>query len=718
MIGTNTKNPKGILKEIFGYDDFRDSQAAIIDDVIAGKDVLAVMATGGGKSLCFQIPALCMPGVCIVVSPLISLMKDQVDALKRKGVGAGLLNSSLTGAEILKTYEDLSKGSIKLLYVSPERMCTDDFIEVLKGLNISFFAIDEAHCVSTWGHDFRLSFTKIHQVIKDVEHAQNKNFSKAAFTATATPFIREDICKQLDMADPSIFVGSFDRPNIELNVRKELSKNAALLDILNHSNSEPTIIYTATVKAADSLYNLVASEGFSVGLYHGRLETNVKSQMQNKFLSNEVQIMIATNAFGMGVDKPDVRNVIHYQMPANLENYYQEAGRAGRDGKPSRAILLFNDRDRGLQEFFINMSFPSESAVRAIQLSIAAMSGGHSINIDKDLLSQVAPDVVPENQIESIIRILESNGVLKINNLDNVYDGCFAIEPLELYKDLDLEYLKLRRNVVASNLNAMERFCKTQMCRRTNILRYFEEKTDCASCGTCDVCIANEYNNAKISNVIPQETLKCLLSTIYDHESRFNENMIKDILLGVNNSTIRRRELDQYEHFGAMKALSKNDLSQLIEKCISEQLIVRSNRNPLDLIITESGSKVIDGEKFKSILASAISSGAVDGVKSESDQPISRVTRTNDVFDSALHNKLNEYRNFLAEKYNKPAFMIFTDKTLKLLASTVPSGSKDLELLGLSPKRVNLFGENLIRVINNYHNKSKEIKATDDELTI
>lgn len=712
-------DPKSALKSHFGYDDFRSDQADIISKILEGKDVLAVMATGGGKSLCFQVPAICMKGTAIVVSPLISLMKDQVDALTSKGVSAGLLNSSLDAESSAKAINKLSSGQYKVFYVSPERLCTEDFKNLIKGIDVSFFAIDEAHCVSTWGHDFRIAFTKIKSVFTEVEQALGRRISKAAFTATATDLIRKDIIAQLDMDEPEVFVGSFDRPNIELHVRETNSKNAELIDIISQSEKEPTIIYTATVKAADAVYSMLSANGFSTGIYHGRLKPEVKTAMQDKFLNNEIQIIVATNAFGMGVDKPDVRKVIHYQMPGNIENYYQEAGRAGRDGKNSKAIMLFSARDRGLQEFFINMTFPSKDAIIAVQAAVAALCDGHPANLNTSLISQVAPDTVPENQIGSILRILESNGAIEIKNLDLEYDGNFAIEPLDINKEIDLDYLAVRRRVVASNLNAMERFCKTEMCRRTNILRYFDQEQNCSNCGTCDTCISREYHNAKINSIIPEETLKCVIATIDEHQGRYDEKMIHNILLGANSSTIKRKHLDKYEHFGALKSWAKSDMLQLIEKCISEKLVIRSNLNPLNLVVTSAGISVIDGSKPKSILAADVSKSLVSPSSIDNALSGTRVHSTHDVFDTILYEKLSKYRDFLAAKHNKPPFMIFTDKTLKLLATTVPSDAKDLELVGLSPNRINLFGENLITAISNHHakkNSKKELNAESPDL--
>lgn len=339
-----------ILTTVFGYEEFRPHQREIIDAVVKGRDTLAVMPTGAGKSLCYQIPALAMSGMTLVISPLISLMKDQVQVLKENGVAAEYLNSTLHTKEYFERLDQIEKGSVKLLYVAPERLDTPGFIERIARQRISFVAVDEAHCISQWGHDFRPSYRNIGALLEQLP-ARPK---LAAFTATATKKVREDICAQLHLQDPYVKVTGFDRPNLYFSVEREVDKPAYLLAHL--SNDTSAIVYCATRKTVDEVYAFLTKNGIRTGRYHAGMQPEERQQMQNAFLQDAMPVMVATVAFGMGIDKPDVRRVIHYQMPGSLENYYQEAGRAGRDGEPADVTLLYAPGDIHTQRFLLMQS--------------------------------------------------------------------------------------------------------------------------------------------------------------------------------------------------------------------------------------------------------------------------------------------------------------------------------------------------------------------------
>ncbi|MBQ7295663.1 MAG: DNA helicase RecQ [Clostridia bacterium] len=341
-----------VLKKYFGYSEFRNGQAEIIDAIVSGKDAVGIMPTGGGKSICFQVPALMFQGVSIIISPLISLMKDQVNALKACGVNAAFFNSTLNESQIKRERDKVLEGKCKIIYVAPERLSSPSFNELCSRLEISMVCIDEAHCVSQWGQDFRPSYLDI----KDFIRTLPKRPVVAAFTATATKRVREDICSLLGLNEPEEVVTGFARDNLYFEVVKTADKYTALKRYLDLYSSQSGIVYCATKKAVDEVCSRLNDEGFSVTRYHAGLSKAERTDNQNKFIYDEKQIVVATNAFGMGIDKSNVSFVIHYNMPGDIESYYQEAGRAGRDGSDANCVILYSPQDVRIQKFFIENS--------------------------------------------------------------------------------------------------------------------------------------------------------------------------------------------------------------------------------------------------------------------------------------------------------------------------------------------------------------------------
>ncbi|HBF7897551.1 DNA helicase RecQ [Clostridioides difficile] len=340
-----------ILSKYYGYTSFRKGQESIINSILSEKDVLAIMPTGGGKSICYQIPALILDGMTIVISPLISLMKDQVDALKTMGISAAFINSSLSSKEFNEILNNIRKNNYKILYIAPERLDAQEFIELINNNNVSQVAIDEAHCVSQWGHDFRLSYRRISDFIKNLP----KRPIVTAFTATASEEVRTDIINLLCLENPDYYITGFDRENLSINIVKSSSKNKYILDYIQNHKNESGIIYVATRKEVENIYNGLSKRNISVSKYHAGLSKNERSKNQEDFINDNVDIMVATNAFGMGIDKPNIRWVIHYNMPQSIENYYQEIGRAGRDGEKSECVLLFSPGDVHIQKYLIDI---------------------------------------------------------------------------------------------------------------------------------------------------------------------------------------------------------------------------------------------------------------------------------------------------------------------------------------------------------------------------
>ncbi|HEY3257723.1 MAG TPA: ATP-dependent DNA helicase RecQ, partial [Gemmatimonadaceae bacterium] len=363
MISQSIESARAVLKSAFGYEDFRPGQEAAIEAVIAGRDTLVVLPTGGGKSLCFQVPALLLPGLTVVVSPLISLMKDQVDALEARSLPAAFINSSLTASQVSDRLGRAARGELKLLYLAPERFDYGNIAARLNQMGVSLLAVDEAHCISHWGHDFRPSYLRVADVREKLGTPPT-----IALTATATPQVREDIARQLGLRDPKVIITGFNRTNLTYHVlpaKNDAEKDAQLVETLR-AHDGLAIVYASTRKSVDRLSTMLEQKGIPAAAYHAGLDDRHRRDVQEAFMAERLRAIVATNAFGMGIDKANVRLVVHHSMPGTLEAYYQEAGRAGRDGRHSDVFLIHSFQDRFTHEFFIRGSYPDRVIVEAV----------------------------------------------------------------------------------------------------------------------------------------------------------------------------------------------------------------------------------------------------------------------------------------------------------------------------------------------------------------
>lgn len=423
-------NKEEILKHYYGYDSFRPAQAEIIETILSKRDVLAIMPTSAGKSICFQVPALMLDGITIVVSPLISLMYDQVTSLKEMGIKAILLNSAMTSLEYYQAIEQLQRGEVKLLYVAPERFEQEGFLEMMQGIQISMVAVDEAHCISQWGQDFRPSYQNIDTFVAKLPTRP----IVAAFTATATPRVRLDIKQQLKLQYPFEVVTSFDRANLYFGMEEPRDKMSRLLELIKEK--EPTIVFCNTRKEVEKVCEKLQKKGIAADWYHAGLSPEARSKVQEDFIFDRIDVIVATNAFGMGIDKSNVRKVIHYNMPKDIESYYQEAGRAGRDGEPAECILLYGAKDIIINKFLVKQNQDKVSMAKLNEMidycrTVRCLRGfmldyfgqkdilddcGHCTNcLNKVTLTDVTPQA--QMILSCIIRMKEQYGMSKVSEV-------------------------------------------------------------------------------------------------------------------------------------------------------------------------------------------------------------------------------------------------------------------------------------------------------------
>ncbi len=694
----NTKplimTPHAALKQYFGFSGFLDGQEEVISQIVSGRDGLVVMPTGGGKSLCFQIPALCFGGVTLVISPLIALMKDQVDALVARGINATFINSTLSWPEQKDRLDGMRSGTFKLVYVAPERFRAASFLNALAGIEISLVAVDEAHCLSQWGHDFRPDYLRLGKALETTGRPQC-----VALTATATRVVREDITTVLGLRDPFQQVSGFSRPNLSLaitSVDKASQKDERMKAVI--AAHKTGIIYCATRKKVEAVSETLASWGLKCVAYHGGMSDQERVRAQEIFIRRMADVAVATNAFGMGIDRPDVRFVIHYEIPGSVEAYYQEAGRAGRDGEAAVCELLFNYADTRTQEFFIEGANPTAAVIRSIyQYLLNEADKEYEVHRTLEEIAEAA-DVKNPMSVGSALTVLARAGYIERFDLPKRrMRGTRLLKPDVLARSLQLDEAAIeekdRRD--REKLKAMVEMCYSRVCRQQWILQYFGEEHP-AACGSCDVCREDGAGDMRPPTAEEEIIVRKALSgvarmsrrTPAGWEPRFGRGRIVQMLAGSKSQEIIAAGLDQLTTYGILQHKGAGYLNSLMRSLADAGLVQTiTGEFPL-LTLTPLGDKVMRGAAPFQLVWPDPEAGRKE------------IALKDRGHDAQLYSMLRDLRAKLAKREDVPPYVIFNNKTLEALTRYQPVNPTDaLHIPGIGTAKIQRYAAPFLELI-------------------
>ncbi len=658
--------PDQVLRDVFRLESFRPGQAEVVEAQMKNRDVLAVAPTGSGKSLSYWVPAILGDGLTVVVSPLIALMKDQVDRLVAHGVRAAFINSTLTSAEQRERLEAASRGDFQLLYVAPERFSRPGFTARLAALSVRRFIVDEAHCISTWGHDFRPDYRLIGGALEACGRPPI-----GAFTATATPDVRKDIAANLGLRDPLVVVTGFNRPNLRLEAVGGRGGRDRLELLRRHLDPRDgrALVYTGTVKSAEDTAAAISRWGFAAAPYHGRLPDANRRRIQDGFAARDLRVVVATSAFGMGVDFPDVRQVIHLGFPGSVEAYYQEAGRAGRDGKPSLCLLIHSGKDRDLQVYFIETAFPELREVVTVHSAYARLGVW---NADPEELKPLLPQPAWKS-LDASRRLLQRAGAL-------LSDGTVA--PFDA-SGLDFKQLAALKQHSYTKLAQMIAYAQLRSCRHAYITDYFGEATVERSCRSCDNC---ERGPAPVaaSGTIDTSFVRTALAGAARFAGRIGMVNLASILAGKENRFVRDQPwVINVPAYGSLSGWSQARARLLLEELLALGCLSQSSGQYPMIELSDRGRACLGGLETITVV--------IPGDPEPGPLPAP---------DPALFQRLREWRSEVARRQGVPAYLVFHDRTLNELASRRPADLVELEALpGIGRSKLDRYGQALLDII-------------------